>query len=393
MSLPTTVLLLIVSMMSACAQNAQVWFGGPFRVGTTPLNPLHEVSGLVASPMNPGVLWMHNDSGDEPRIFAVALPGRVVAEVKLQGAKHIDWEDIARGPGPVRDASYLYVADIGDNSARRSEVTIYRIREPRVDTAMRGAKISITADSIERFTLRYPDGARDAEALLVDPVSGEIVIVTKRESRSRVYSATALPEDGSAVTLAYVGDIPLQLVTGGDVSSDGSMIVLKTYLHARLWRRTSGKGLSASIIGPGTPLPYMPERQGEAIGFTSGGDGFYTTSECEDGGPASAIMFYPQARSAEEARSLRDVKLPSIDVTRLAPNATRYLVRYSVPEVERVAVTIHNSAMFKVMTLAEDSAESGVQERTFDARKLGSGSFTIVLETPSTRVSTLLEIP
>ncbi|HBB24988.1 MAG TPA: hypothetical protein DCZ59_01855, partial [Bacteroidetes bacterium] len=59
----------------------------------------------------------------------------------------------------------------------------------------------------------------------------------------------------------------------------------------------------------------------------------------------------------------------------------------------RISLTVHNSAMFKVMTLAEDTAESGVQEREFDARKLGSGSFVVVLQTMSARVSALLEIP
>lgn len=392
MSRPFAPLLLVIVITSACAQDAQPWFGGPFRVGTTPIDKLPEVSGVVSSVQSPGLLWMHNDSGDEPRIFGLTPQGTVVAEVSLQGAKHIDWEDIARGPGPVKGASYLYIADIGDNAARRSDITIYRVREPLYDTSQRYVRTVITTDSVERFTLRYPDGARDAEALLVDPRTGEVVIVTKREQRCRVYAITSMPASGASATLSYVSDLPLQLVTGGDVSADGSMIVLKTYLHARLWRRSSGKGLAASINGSGTPLPYMPERQGEAICFTSGADGYYTTSECENGGPASAIMFYPSALDEARARQLRDVRLPSISVNRIAPSGTKYRVRYSVPEVDRVSLTVHNAAMFRVMTLAEDSAESGPQERDFDAAKLPPGSYAVVLESASARVSALLEI-
>ena len=392
MSRSIEVLLFALSLTTSCAQDAQVWFGGPFRVGTTPIDKLPEVSGLVASVQTPGLLWMHNDSGDEPRIYGISPQGRIITEVVLQGATHMDWEDIARGPGPVQGASYLYIADIGDNSARRSAITIYRIREPQIDTSIRAARLTIAADSVESFTLRYPDGARDAEAMIVDPRSGEIVIVTKREQRCRVYTIATLPVSTATATLEYVRDIPLQLVTGGDVSSDGSAIVLKTYMHVRMWKRRPGAGLAESITGAGSPLPYMPERQGEAIGFTSSADGYYTTSECENGGPASAIMFYPSANDETQARQLRDVRLPSIAVSRMVPSGTKYRVRYSMPEVERVSLTVHNAAMFRVMTLAEDSAESGPQERDFDAAKLPPGSYAVVLESPSARVSALLEI-
>ncbi|MFN6114174.1 MAG: hypothetical protein ACK47W_10595 [Bacteroidota bacterium] len=288
--------------------------------------------------------------------------------------------------------AYLYVADIGDNSARRSSVTVYRIREPRLDTAQRGLRMAIPADSIERLTLRYPDGARDAEALLVDPRSGDIVIVTKRENRCRVYSVAAPHTGGSDRTMRFEGELPLQLITGGDVSPNGSTIILKNYLYVRAWTRSSGSTLAAALTGSGTPLPSMPEGQGEAIGFSADGSGYYTTSECERAGPPAAIYYYPAVpQRSINSGMLRDVRLPSIDVQKL--EATTYRVRYTVPEIERISLTVHNSAMFKVMTLAEDTAESGVQEREFDARKLGSGSFVIVLQTMSTRVSALLEIP
>ncbi len=385
-------LAIIISITTACAQEPSTFYAGPFAVGRTPLKDLPEVSGLVASQLNSGLIWMHNDSGDEPRLFALTLPGNVIASVRLEGASHIDWEDIARGPGPVSDASYLYVADIGDNSARRSSVTVYRVREPRIDTAQRGLRLAIPADSVERLTLRYPDGARDAEALLVDPRTGDIVIVTKRENRCRVYSVAAPHTGGSDRTMRFEGDLPLQLITGGDVSANGSTIILKNYLYARAWTRTSGSSLAASLNGAGTPLPYMPEGQGEAIGFSADGGGYYTTSECESAGPPAAIFYYPAVpQRSRNSGAMRDVRLPSIDVQKL--EATTYRVRYTVPEIERISLTVHNSAMFKVMTLAEDTAESGVQEREFDARKLGSGSFVVVLQTMSARVSALLEIP
>ena len=386
------IFLAVLFAATACAQPPQVWFGGPFRVGSTPIDALPEVSGIVSSTTNPGVLWMHNDSGDEPRIFAVTLPGRVVAQVRLEGAKHLDWEDIAKGPGPESGATYLYVADIGDNGARRGAVTIYRIKEPRIDTSLRDQRRVVSADSVERFTFAYPDGPRDAEAVLVDPLTGDIVFVTKREQRCRVYVASAPLRKGQVDTLEYRGDLPLQLVTGGDVSSDGSTILLKTYLHVRLWKRQPGQSLASALTGTGKPLPYMPERQGEAIGMTPDGDGYYTTSECENGGPAAAIMLYPQAKSESAAEQLRDVRLPSISATRPNPTSKSVRIRYTVPDVERISITLHNAAMFNVMTIAEDSAEAGLQERDIDISKLPPGSYAVVLETTSHRVSTLLEV-
>lgn len=160
MKCPAAALALVIVITSACAQDAQPWFGGPFRVGTTPIDKLPEVSGVVSSVQSPGLLWMHNDSGDEPRIFGLTPQGSVVAEVSLQGAMHIDWEDIARGPGPVKGVSYLYIADIGDNAARRSDITIYRIRERLCDTSQRNVRAVIASDSVERFTLRYPEIGR-----------------------------------------------------------------------------------------------------------------------------------------------------------------------------------------------------------------------------------------
>jgi len=393
--MPTLQLIFLLALSVAClAQNQTepLWFGGPFRVGTTPLATLPEVSGLVASTQTPGVLWMHNDSGDEPRIFAVLLPGRVAAVVRLLGSTHIDWEDMARGPGPVPGVSYLYLADIGDNSGRRGSIVIYRLRDPLVDTALRDARISIPADSIERFVLRYPDGARDAEALLVDPRSGDIIIVTKRESRCRVYSVSAPHVSGSERILRRDGDLPHQLITAGDVSDDGRRILLKNYHRIWMWQRDTTKPLTSAIVGTGTSVPYQPERQGEAVCFTASGDGYLTTSECEDSGPAAAIMLYLRAESAQAASRLRDVRLPSISVTRLGMSGSMYRIRYTVPDVQRVSLKICNAAMFTTLVVADQSAESGTQERDVDLSKLPAGSYAVVLESASARVSTLLEL-
>src|SRR5436309_124045 len=83
-----------------------------------------ELSGLVLSRTQPGVLWTHNDSGDRARVFAVTPAGRVLADLDVPAAHNVDWEDIALGPGatpagPSGRGAALYLADIGDNAAQR----------------------------------------------------------------------------------------------------------------------------------------------------------------------------------------------------------------------------------------------------------------------------------
>ncbi|MFO0950915.1 MAG: hypothetical protein U0835_07120 [Isosphaeraceae bacterium] len=66
----------------------------------------------MASRRHPGVFWVHNDSGNPPRLFAVRVDGSLIREYAVQ-APNVDWEDIA-----VDDEGHLYLGDIGNNDAR-----------------------------------------------------------------------------------------------------------------------------------------------------------------------------------------------------------------------------------------------------------------------------------
>ena len=137
---------------------------------------LQETSGVVASQRHEGVIWTHNDSGGEAEVVGVYLDGRPAGRVRVRGARAEDWEDLALGPC-AGEGSCLYIGDIGDGSANRSGITIYRIPEPDPATAP-----EVTA---EVFPMRYPDGARDAEALFVLP-SGELYLVSLDGSIYRI---------------------------------------------------------------------------------------------------------------------------------------------------------------------------------------------------------------
>lgn len=221
---------------------------------------LSEASGLAASRAVPGRLWTHNDSG-QPIVFALDARGTITARIHLTGATVEDWEAIAVGPCPA--GSCLYVGDIGDNSAARKRVTIYRAPEPK------GSDASIAVTDI--FHATYPDGAHDAETLLVTP-AGEIYIVTKGET-----GAVALyrfPKDlraGATHTLEQIGS-PLNggktartdRVTDGAVSADGAWVVLRT--GQRLTFYKSDELLKGSWRAERTvDLRSIGEAQGEGV--------------------------------------------------------------------------------------------------------------------------------
>ncbi len=236
---------------------------------------LNELSGIVA--LDSG-LWAHNDSGDEARVFRLDEAGATQAVVRLEGVQAFDWEDMT-GAGPA--AGELFVGDIGDNEGIRNEVTVLRFAVPEPPPV---GEVTIPAGDIQTITLRYPDGPRDAETLLVDPATRDIVIVHKRfGGASEVYQA---PEadwaDGEAelerIGIVDVGDTPLDATTAGDVGADGQVVALRTYAAVLVFPRDEDQSLAEALVeNEPCDAPTRLEVQGEAITFTE--EGYLTVSE------------------------------------------------------------------------------------------------------------------
>lgn len=264
-------------------------FDAPVRVGTTPLFVLDEASGLAASRRNPDVLWSHNDSGSGPELhaFTPRLTGGQLGTFRLDGADATDWEDLAVGPGPDPALTYVYVGDIGDNGRDRDTVQVYRVAEPAVAAgggAFQGGRIS----AVERFELQYPNGPRDAEALMVDPVQGDVYVVVKDGSGATpVYRAAAplvagAPNAMTEVAVLSFGVAPLAgdtLVTAADITADGSEIAIRTYDAAFAWRRVAGASIADALATDPCPIPQAAEGQGEAFGYWQDGQGYFTVGE------------------------------------------------------------------------------------------------------------------
>jgi hypothetical protein len=253
------------------------------RTGTVQAAEAVELSGLAVSVAQPGVLWAHNDSGDRARVFALRRDGALLASVDVGGAQAVDWEDLALARGR------LYLADIGDNGAQRPAVDVYRVREPGV----LGGAAPASTEPAERFRLRYPDGAHDAETLLVEPRTGELAIVTKRLSGDSGVYVARRPAPGATTTLRHVADLELGLgglATGGDVSADGRVVAVRTYSTVVAWAKRPGETLASTLRRRPCRgrADLGGEGQGEALALSRGGRAFYTVPE----GAGAAIRRY-----------------------------------------------------------------------------------------------------
>ena len=285
-------LLSLVSLSSSCASSAksEAFLSGR-SMGKIESDSLRELSGIAASRRNPGVLYVHNDSGDAPQIYAINEKAQLLGACHLQGATQRDWEDIAVGPGPDPNRSYVYIGDIGDNAAKRSEIIVYRVPEPKVDTVTPFGRMTI--GPAEALRLVYPDKPRDAETLLVDPLTRDIYVISKRELAPKVYRAAYPQSTTQPIRLEQVAVLPLgSFPTGGDVSPDGRRVIVRGMFNAAIWERPVGErpSNSESRVGDPVPLwqafssqprtiPVAAEPQGEAICFDSKGAGYFTISE------------------------------------------------------------------------------------------------------------------
>jgi len=260
----------------------------PITIATIKDKSISESSGLVASRTTPGAYWTHNDSGDGPFIYAFDTRGESFGTFRVNGAEARDWEDIAAGPGPQPNRSYLYIGDIGDNDAVRPEVIVYRVAEPLLSTSTRKFTKSRpgSTEPAEAIRLRYPDGKHDAETLLVHPRTGNLYIVTKvLIANPVVYEAVAPFTAGQSITMRKVGEprVPSLFggaITGGSISPDGRRVALCDYFSGYELVLPAGSSnfddiWKQKMVG----FDLGKRKQGESITYRLDGRALLATSE------------------------------------------------------------------------------------------------------------------
>jgi hypothetical protein len=223
-----------------------------------------EASGVAVSRRHPGIVWIHNDSGNEPILFAVNAAGTVHARVRIP-VRLRDWEDVSSAACPDGGAC-LYIGDIGDNRPSREQLQIFRVAEPALgDAHTRRPDV---------VTLVYADGPHDAEAMFI--VGDDVFVVTK-DPVGRLYRAP-LPTGSGATTLQRIGQLDLARVTDAEAAPDGGTVAVRTPRELAVYR-------FADLAAGGAPRPVLrvaidalAEPQGEGVAL--GPDGtVYLASE------------------------------------------------------------------------------------------------------------------
>lgn len=258
-------------------------FAKPVNKGTVDAPALDEISGIAVSRRNARIVWAIEDSGNGATVHAINDQGRLVATYTVAGAA-VDYEDIAVGPGPNAGESYLYIADIGDNNGMRSSIAVYRAPEPQVNWNQTFVVEALQA--VAPLPMKYPSGAHNAEALMIDPETQDLYVITKDgyKEPNTVYALTAPHTPTVLRTLeklapVYAGEGTDIAVTGADISADGKHVVIRSLRSLNHWTRAPGMSIVETIQNtePCDAELAPDEVKGESVSFAS--DGYYTISE------------------------------------------------------------------------------------------------------------------
>ena len=245
---------------------------------------LEEASGLVASANNLGYYWSHNDSGNSAEVFLIDSNADIRLTCKFNKVKNRDWEDVAIGAGPIEGVTYVYVGDIGDNRAEFPVKYIYRFVEPIFTN-----QTDLLISDYDTLIIKLPDGVRDSEALTIDPISNDMILVSKREDSVRVYKINY--KDQQDTLLANrVAVLPLHNINAADISVNGSEVLMKDYDRIYYWKREKNESIAELLVKKPIRLPYQKGPQDEAIAWKRDGSGFFTLGETVDGNGGRLVL-------------------------------------------------------------------------------------------------------
>ncbi|MET9731294.1 WD40 repeat domain-containing protein [Streptomyces sp. NPDC006458] len=253
-----------------------------------------ESSGLTASRQHPGIYWTHNDQDTGAYLYAVdSRTGETVATVTMTGVgAPRDVEGIAMGPG-----NQLYVGDIGDNlGGSWDHVWVYKLPEPE---ELKDQSVRAT-----QYVVKYADGPRDAESILVHPKTGRVYLIDKNEDGGHLYAARDPLSASGTNTFEPVAPIDLW-ATDAAFSPDGAQFVVRGYLGGIAYDWNDGKPRRLERVS-------VPLGQGESVSYSADGtklmlgmEGAGSPVEAQ-GAPAGAGSDSPSAKGGSGASADSD---------------------------------------------------------------------------------------
>jgi hypothetical protein len=232
------------------------------RIGTVDSLQTNEISGIGFYREQ---LYVHNDSGDEAKIYVMNVNGDLTATHQIDVKSAIDWEDMAIGS--LKGTVQLFVGDIGDNEEKREHVLVHALPIDNLSP-------------VKTWTVTYESKQpRDAEGLAFDPIDSRLYILTKgRNGTIELYQSPILDDSTSSLTLQVVALFPISenldphpiyMGTALDISPDGTLLIMRNYLHAYLWQRDEKQQWKDVLKEPPCKIRLPKQRQGESLAFRS----------------------------------------------------------------------------------------------------------------------------
>ena len=296
----------VVLITAGCISLVQAQVPEPLRPSVyahVDAKPISEMSGIVKSPGRDNVFWVHNDSGDSARIFAITAEGKNIiptyskfsyyGEVPEEGkqqwegfpvldATNVDWEDIAV------DENYLYLSDMGNNGNRRRDLAMYLVSEIDPTASTRTAVI-------QKLPIVYPDQDAfppekrhfDSESLFT--ADGKLYLITKHrasvleaaEAGAKLYRLDTQYTDRDNVLTLIDANTEIMSATGADVSPDGQTLAVLSYSTLWLFTRPASGDQWLSAPSERFELDRGAIKQAEAITWVDN-ETFLITNEGGD---------------------------------------------------------------------------------------------------------------
>lgn len=239
---------------------------------------LDEASGIAPSLLQEGVFYSHNDGG-KAVVYAINQRGEILARITIKGATNHDFEDIATYKSS--SGSFIVQGDIGDKDQIKGQVTIYKFPEPAIDPSQRDTSVTVT--TAEKITLQYPTsfGLLDFEAMMIDPLTGDLFLFEKGHRRvfAADHQALASGRKTVALTLLVSDGAWDKNPSGADFSPRGTEFIIRNETRAWLYRRDPGESLAQALQSDPVVIDMPDEYNGEAICFDRQGLNLYTVSE------------------------------------------------------------------------------------------------------------------
>ena len=243
------------------------------RIGAAAID---ECSGIARSRRQPGIFWVHNDSGDSARFFALDRQGALRCEVRVDGARNVDWEDIA-----LDDAGHVYLGDFGNNRNARRDLCVYVVDEPEAAASLVPLHVPVLRTLRFRYAdqTAYPDPQQlnfDCEAMYWS--EGALWLLSKHRSDIRTTLYRLDPNATGEQVLEPLGGAEIgSPVTAACRSDDGRYLAVLSYQYLHLFERPAG---GASDLNGRTHVMLIEGRQCEGLCFD--GDWILFTNEQRD---------------------------------------------------------------------------------------------------------------